>query len=273
MTDDAENLRAFERDAHDRVAPHYDAFFAPVTALVIAPLLDAADIAPGMRVLDVARGPGHVAAAAAERGATPTGVDIAPGMVAHATRRHPGIAFRVAEVESLPFPDAGFDGVVCNFGLGHFPHPKAAVAECLRVLRPGGALAFAWWDDPARQRFQAIFRGAIDEVGAQPPLALAGHSTLHFCDPDEFRRLLEGAGLAGVTIRAHATTHRVPDAEALWQGGLKGLALTGSTIAWQTKAVQARIRAAFDRLVEGYRDAEGLLIPIAFLIGSGRKPD
>ena len=87
------------------------------------------------------------------------------------------------------------------------------------MLRPGGALAFAWWDDPARQRYQAIFREAIDEVGAQPPPALARHSTMRFCDPEEFRRLLEGAGLHGATIRAHATTHRVPDAGTLWQGG------------------------------------------------------
>src|SRR5215217_1927295 len=99
---------------------------------------------PGARVLDVACGPGRVAAAAAARGAVATGVDLAPGMVALARSLHPGVAFREAEVESLPFGDGSFDALVCSFGIGHFPRPEAAVAECSRVVAPGGTLAFAW---------------------------------------------------------------------------------------------------------------------------------
>ena len=56
--DDAERLRDFERDAHTRMAPSYDAFFSPVTALAGPALLDAAGVGPGSRLLDVACGPG-----------------------------------------------------------------------------------------------------------------------------------------------------------------------------------------------------------------------
>src|SRR5215204_4870626 len=148
--DDAERLREFEREAHTRLAPNYDAFFSPVTALAAPVLLDAAAVGPGTRLLDVACGPGRVAARAAERGAIATGVDLAPGMVALARHLHPGIEFREGEVEALPFGDDAFDALVCSFGLGHFPDPERAAAECARVVEPGGRLALAWWDDPAR---------------------------------------------------------------------------------------------------------------------------
>lgn len=270
--DEAEKLRAFERDTHDRVAERYAAFFAPVTALATQALLDAAGVGPGMRVLDVASGPGHVAAAAAARGARATGVDLAPRMVALAAARHPGIDFRVADVEALPFPAASFDALVCSFGLGHFPRPEAAVAECARVVVPGGRIAFAWWDAPERQRLQAVFREAVAEVGAEPPPEVPRHSTLRFSDPHAFRALLEGAGLEDVTLETHATTHAVPDSETLWRGGMEGLAMTGATLRGQPPAVLARIRAAFERRAAAYRRDGGLVIPIGFLIGSGRVP-
>jgi ubiquinone/menaquinone biosynthesis C-methylase UbiE len=271
-SDDADRLRDFERTAHTRIAPGYDAFFSPVTALATPALLDAAAVGPTKRVLDVASGSGRVAAAAVARGAIATGVDLAPGMVSLARSLHPGIAFREAEVESLSFGDGAFDALVCSFGLGHFPRPEAAVAECSRVVAPGGTLAFAWWDDPARQRLQALFREAVAEVGAPHPPEVPVHSTLRFCDAAEFGRLLEGAGLVDVEVRGHAAEHHVRDTEALWQGGLSSLAMTTAVIVHQPEEVRARIRSAFEGRAAVYRTGYGLTIPIAFLIGSGRRP-
>jgi ubiquinone/menaquinone biosynthesis C-methylase UbiE len=128
---DAEQLRAFERQCHDVLAATYHEFFAPATAMAIEPLLDAVGLRPGMHLLDVATGPGALAAAAASRGAQAVGVDLSPRMVDLAPRIHPGVDFREAEVEHLPFADRSFDAVVCGFGLGHFPRPEAAVAECV----------------------------------------------------------------------------------------------------------------------------------------------
>ena len=271
-SEDADRLRAFERSTYTRMASGYDAFFSPVTALATPALLDAAAVGPGVRVLDVACRPGRVAAQAAARGEVATGVDLAPGMVALARSRHPGIAFREAEAEALPFSEGAFDALACSFGLGHFPDPELAVAECLRVVAPGGKLAFAWWDDPARHRLQALFREAAAEVGAPTPPDMPVHSTLRFSDAGEFRRLLEGAGLAEVEVRGHTAEHRLPDAGALWEGGLGGLAMAAAAIIRQPEEVRARIRSAFERRAATYRTKHGLTIPIAFLIGSGRKP-
>lgn len=271
---DAARLREYERKSHDALAGGYRDFFARVTALAIAPLLDAAQVTRGTRLLDVASGPGFVAAAARERGARAVGVDLSPRMVEIARALHAGIDFDEADVEHLPFADGAFDAVVCNFGIGHFPNPELALAECLRVLRPGGHIAFAWWDDPSRHRLQAVFREATAEVGAVAPNDLPqGHSSLRFCDAAEFLQLLRGPGLAGATVEPHATTYLVPDVEAWWHGGLASLALTGAAIRNQTETTRNAIRAAFERRALPYANSGGLRIPIAFNIGSGRKPE
>src|SRR5947207_1077685 len=166
---EAGRLRAYERQGHDALATSYHAFFAAVTALAADPLLDALRLHPGTHLLDVATGPGALAAEAANRGARPVGIDLSPQMIELARRLYPGIDFREADVEHLPFPDDTFDAVVCAFGLGHFPRPERALAECARTLRPGGRIALSWWDSPARQRVQGVFREAIAEVGALVP--------------------------------------------------------------------------------------------------------
>src|ERR1700738_90462 len=193
---DAERLRRFERERHDSLAATYHDFFTPVTALAINPLLDTVRLHAGAQLLDVATGPGSLAAEALRFGARPVGVDISPGMIAIAGNAYPGIDFHVAEVEHLSFADRSFDAIVCNFGLGHFPYPESAITECVRTLKPGGRIALSWWDDPSRQRIQGLFREAIAEIGATPPPDVpAGYSIFRFSDTDEFRRLLYCAGL------------------------------------------------------------------------------
>jgi SAM-dependent methyltransferase len=273
MALDVRAFTAFERAAHDRIAGTYAEHFAPLTSLGLEPLLEAAQVAPGRHVLDVATGPGLAAAAAQVRGAVATGVDVSPGMVALAQGAHPGIAFRVAEVTSLPFPDAAFDGVLCNFALGHFPEPETALAECVRVLAVAGTLAFSWWDQPARQRVQGLFREVIAELGLPPPPDVPqGHDTLRFSDPAAFAGLLRGAGLDAVSVASHRMTYLMPDIEALWRLGMGGMAVTAAAIAAGDAAAQARAREALARRAEAYRTPKGLEIPIAFLVGAGQKP-
>jgi SAM-dependent methyltransferase len=270
--EEAQRLRTFERERHNETAEAYHGFFASVTRLAIEPLLAAAGVSGGTRHLDVATGPGLLAAEAQRGGAHVTGVDLSPGMIELAGKLHAGIELRVAEVEHLPFPDGSFDAVTCSFGLGHFPYPEAALAECMRTLRPGGRVAFSWWAEPSRQRVQGLFRDAAAEVGVGPPAEVPkGHSSLRFCDPAELRRLLDGAGLADVAITEHESSHRVADVDTLWEGGLSSLALSASAIRAQDAATQAAIRAALDRLAAAYQTERGLEIPVAFRVGSGRK--
>lgn len=270
--EDAERLRAFERSQHDVRAETYSDFFAHITALAIEPLLAAVRLAPGMALLDVATGCGFLAAEAARRGAKVVGVDLSPGMLEKAKQLHPDMDFRVADVEHLPMPDGTLDAVVCAFGVGHFPWPEAAVAECVRTLKPGGRIALSWWAEPSRQRVQGLFRDAIAEVGAQPPSDMPkGHSPLRFCEAAELRRLLQGAALADVEVKDHEGRHLVRDVDTLWRGGLGSLVMSTAAIIHQDAATQAAIRAALERRAAAYQTPNGLELPIAFRIASGRR--
>src|SRR5207248_2595421 len=121
-------------------------------------LLDAARVAKGARVLDVACGPGYAAAAAAARGAIATGVDFSSEMVEEARGRFSGIEFLEGDAEQLAFSNSTFDAVVLNFGMLHLARPEQALAEAYRLLRPGGRVAFTVWEDRKSTRLNSSHR-------------------------------------------------------------------------------------------------------------------
>jgi 2-polyprenyl-3-methyl-5-hydroxy-6-metoxy-1,4-benzoquinol methylase len=102
----AEAVKALERAGWGEKAGSYGLLTGRITARFVEPLLDAAGVAPGMRVLDVGTGPGHAAERAAERGAVATGVDIADEPVALARRSIGGVRFLRGDAEDLPSPSA-----------------------------------------------------------------------------------------------------------------------------------------------------------------------
>lgn len=139
-------VRDFEHAGWQQAAAGYDGSFAAATRLFAEPLLDAASEARDL--LDLACGTGVVSAAALARGMRPVGLDFSPAMLAEARRREPPLDLREGDAEAPPFADASFDAVVSNFGLHHVEHPRRALAEARRVLRPGGRLAFTLWAPP-----------------------------------------------------------------------------------------------------------------------------
>lgn len=128
------------------------AHFAPLEVLTTPPaaeLVKHARITPGQRVLDVACGTGVVAVTAARLGARVTGLDLTPELLARA-RENSALAgaevdWHEGDVEALPFPDAAFDVVVSQFGHIFAPRPEVALGQMLRVLKPGGTIAFSTW--------------------------------------------------------------------------------------------------------------------------------
>lgn len=128
------------------------AHFGPVEVLTTpaaAQLVRHAGVRAGQRVLDVGCGTGVVAVTAARGGAQVTGLDLTPQLLERAREnsRIAGVAveWREGDAESLPFEDAAFDIVLSQFGHMFAPRPEVAAAEMLRVLKPGGTIAFSTW--------------------------------------------------------------------------------------------------------------------------------
>lgn len=148
--------------------------FAPleaVTTPVAAHLVKFANVRTGQDVLDVGCGTGVVAITAARMGARVNGLDLTPELLRRA-RENARIAgveieFHEGDVEALPFGDAKFDTVLSQFGHMFAPRPDVALAEMLRVLKPGGMVAFATW--PPELLIGSSFRLVSSYMPALPP--------------------------------------------------------------------------------------------------------
>lgn len=272
QTVDAEAFNRFEAAGWDSRAEPYDRFLAKVTERVIEPLLDAAGVGSGMRVLDVGTGPGHAAAAAATRGATVVGVDVAPRMVAYAQNRHPGIEFRQGDAENLPFEDGALDALTANFVVLHLGRPERGITEFSRCLRRGGRLAFTVWDLPKNSPLQGVFVEAVQRLGVKPPPDLpAGPPIYTFAREESVREVLEPAGFDEVTVQQITFTHLISSLDELWQGMLDSGVRFPPTVFSQPPDVQRQIREEVDRLAGRYASGEGLEMPVSVVLTSARK--
>jgi ubiquinone/menaquinone biosynthesis C-methylase UbiE len=225
---DADAFNAFEATGWEKQAAGYEDFFGPITTRLVEPLLDAAEVCRGERVLDVASGPGYVAARAVERGASVIGMDVAEAMIALARRLHPQLDFRRGNVEARPFPDRSFDAVVGNFIMLHLGRPEGAASEFVRVLVPGGRLAVPVWDAPERARLLGVLVDAVAAVGASTPEEIpVGPPIFQFSDHEEFARLLRREELEDIRVRTISFSHPETSPDDLWQGLLGGTVRVG----------------------------------------------
>ena len=115
---------------------------------------------PGQRILDLAAGTGASSVALARSGADVVAADFSPGMIAEGRRRHrgiPNLTFQQADATALPFPDESFDAVTISFGLRNVVEPHTALAEMLRVTRPGGRLVVCEFSHPRSRAFAALY--------------------------------------------------------------------------------------------------------------------
>jgi SAM-dependent methyltransferase len=270
---DADAFDAFEEAGWGtKEAAGNDALAGRVTSRLADALLDAVGAGPGTRVLDIATGPGYVAARAAERGADPVGLDFSETMLAYARSRSPNVEFVRGNATDLPFPDGSFDAAIVAFLLLHVGRPEEVVAEAARVVAPGRA-AFSVWDEPSRGRWLGVVFDAFTAAGAQPPADVPpGPPIFRFADESEFKQLLTGAGLVDVAVETVAFPLRLASGDELWSGLIDGTVRVRPMILGQSAEMQRAIRTHFDELLEKYRTEDGLDVPVSVKLASGRKP-
>lgn len=269
---DADAFRDFEAAGWQKKAGPYHRFFGEITGRAIEPLLDAARVGAGKSVLDIATGSGYVAGRAAARGASGVGADIAPAMVILARKLNPEIEFRQAAAEEMPFKDGSFDIVVGNFVVPHLGLPDRAVAECARVLTPGGRLALSMWDAPEHNRLFGTLVEAVAEAKAPSPSNVPpGPPFFRFSSDEEFSALLAGTGFEEIEVSRLSFVHHLSGADELWGGLVGGTVRMAALVAGQSEEMRRRIRTAFDRIVSEYTVAGGLEVPVSVKVASGRK--
>ena len=253
----------FEHEGWQRVAGKYDSVWASSTRQFIPPLLDSADVFGEMSVLDVGCGPGYVAAAAAERGARPSGLDFSREMIAIARKMFPQIEFREGDAQNLSFPDATFDRVLANFALLHVSDPERACAEAFRVLKSSGRFGFTVWAPPEENPYAKMIDDAIQAHADLEVDLPTGPPHYLFSGREEFRRALERAGFDGesMVFKLHTIQWKVPTARYAFDAECHAGVRTAGLLARQTPAKLSAIQSAIEAAVARYAQGDGFSIP------------
>lgn len=254
---------------------------ASANRAVTAALLAAARVGPGLRVLDLASGAGEPALTLAEvvgPGGRVTATDLAPEMLAGAEelareRGLTNIAFRQADAEALPFPDASFDRVTCRLGVMFFPDLPRALGEARRVLVPDGLVALLVWGpferNPAHSATTGVLRRYLPAGTGEPPVAGV---MFKYAESGMLAAALRAAGFRDVMEEARALT---VDFESTADDYWRSRAEPGSQLDQLLTRVppeqrEEAITAALAALHQYERDGH-LVFPAAVNIATGRR--
>jgi SAM-dependent methyltransferase len=223
---------------------------------------------PGAHLLDVGCGTGDDVLALADRvrpGGRATGIDASAAMIDEARRRagsREDVAFAAGDAAGLPLADATVDGCRTERTLQHVERPDLAVAEMVRVTRPGG------WVVAAEPDWATLVIDADDPEVTRAVVAAATDRVRSGTVGRTLRGLLVGAGLSGVGIAARTlvVTDRAAAETLLDIGGAAARALEDGLIA----ADRAR---AWTAGLDQAAAADRFLAALTAFMAWGRVPD
>jgi ubiquinone/menaquinone biosynthesis C-methylase UbiE len=239
------------------------------------PLIEAASIEPGHRVLDLASGVGEPALGIARRvgeAGSVTATDLVPEMLAGSRRRAAeaklgNIAFEIADMEEMTFEDESFDRVTCRFGLMFVPDPVRALGEARRVLVPEGRAAFMVWGPLEDTTNFRVFRAAAAEVFAADTAPPDFSTPFRLGQPGTLASLFEAAGFSAVEERELRFAPRVPADRAFWRPNLD-MSL-GPRLESATDVERRALEDAIRRHLKPYRDGAVYKLTAHIRIGLG----
>jgi len=172
------------------------------------------------RVLEVAAGTGvltrELARVVPEAAVTAT--DLNDAMVALGRTRAPGATWQQADAMRLPFGDAGFDVVACQFGVMFLPDKPAGYAEVRRVLTPDGAFVFNAWSTLATHEFEAAFMATLERIFPTDPPTFLARTPHGYADPDRIVADLQAGGLRCTDLQTMTLQGRTDSVAGLGTG-------------------------------------------------------
>jgi SAM-dependent methyltransferase len=219
-------------------------------ASVYEVVLDELAVGQGTRLLDAGCGAGGALAMAAASGATVTGLDATPELIAIARERLPEAALRVGELEELPFDDGAFDAVTGFNSFQFAGNPANALREARRVARQGAAVGVVTWGRP-EQCEAAAYLGALRPL--MPPAPPGAPGPFALSEPGALEALVEEAGL---------TPERSGDMESLWEYDgdddlYRGVLSAGPAVMAVRTSGEDAVREAVRAALGGFRTDSG----------------
>jgi len=235
-----------------------------------AALLELVGPRPGERVLDVATGPGVVAAAAA-LAVGPSGAvvatDLAPEWEEFVARGAAeagvsNVTFRAASADALDLPDGSFDVALCQFGLMFVPEPVAALREMRRVLRDGGRLGAVVWSTVERVPLFGATGPLLQPYLPAPAPGQELPTPLALGAPGLIERLVAEAGLRDIRSEWHTLDYLVPDPEERWRADvLEGQPAVREAVAALADAERRALHDRYIAALEPYRREGAIRLP------------
>ena len=255
----------------------YDAHLGPLLfEYYAADLANRVAVADGGRVLETACGTGI--STRALRAALPGGVEIVATDLNEAMLEFAGakngdldnVRFQQADAADLPFEDSSFDALVCQFGLMFLPDKPAGMREALRVLKPGGLLAFNVWRSHAENPVVGIAHEAITSFFSEdPPTFLLLPFSYH--DRGAIEALLGEAGFDEIELSEVATVAERPSARHAAIGFVEGSPIIHEIRERATVPVEEVVDAVAQALTQALGDAP-LRTPLQAIVTTARRP-
>lgn len=265
---DPEQLRAASRDSWATAAEGWGKHADRVRAWgmpVSVAMVEALDLQPGQRVLELAAGPGDTGFMAAELvqpGGTLISSDGAEPMVEVARRRAAEIGvtnveFRQIELEWIDLDTASVDAVLVRWGIMLAVDPEAAAREIRRVLRAGGHAALAVWDLRDRNPWATIPGNALVQLGHAEPPDPSVPGPFSMSAPGALAELLEDAGFTEVEVVEVEVSRRYDTVAEMVQESADVSPGFSTTFRGLTAEQQAEVAARMESSAAPFRDADG----------------
>ncbi len=210
-------------------------------------VFDVTGVGPGVRLVDAGCGAGLAGTLAVARGATVSGFDPSPALLAIATVRMPQADLRLGGIQQPPHEPGAFD-LITMFNVAHHPEDPALLRPLHALGRRGARLAATTWGRPEQCDMREVFAA----VGAWPlPSPDAGPFGLS--TPGRFERLLEAAGFSEVEAVDVSCPFYYPDIDA----ALRGLLSAAPFVAAIRQTSEDMVREAVDAVVLPFRRPDG----------------
>lgn len=268
---DSKQFSAFELSGWDANIRGYDSAFSSVARQTVGPMLDAARVTRGMRVLDICCGPGMLAAGALERGAEAVGLDFSAQAVELARGLVPRGKFQQGDAQALPFSAGSFDVVLCGYGVMHLPEPEAALREMLRVLRPRGRAVLSVWD-VAGVGFTLVYE-AVRARGRMDVALPHGPDFFQLGSPERMQAALTEVGFTDIAAFSFDQDWHVANSDRYIESILTGTVRARAVLAAQSGDAAVGVRAYIADYLSRFRSPSGeLVVPMPAIIGSGTRP-